>query len=445
MIAADLTGSQLGQLSMNPRVAWIEEDSRGGFLLNDVLPQIGATAVHGDGYTGSGKVIAIIDSGVKGSATGLSGKVVSEGCYSTAHPTHGSSCYGNASYGSHAAESGRESLTPSSAHGTNVAGIAVANSASGFGVAKSASIISLNVASLAALGVEQILESDVIGALNRVYALRTSYDIASVNMSFYVSISSFSPGTCDSSFPSLTYAANQLTGAGIALVAAAGNHGGTSEEDKMRAPACLSHVIAVGGVQKSDAVWPASAVSSKTELLAVSGASGSTNEISTTGLSGYTDVRGTSFAAPQVAGAVALLDQLSPMTSPAGFLDQLESTGVVKSASRGGTTYYLPRIDIEAAAATPSTPSTLTVTRGYCFGTNFTQWSASTGPVTKYVLEGSASPSFSSPSVYYSGTGTNKQITVSGTTYLRVKACNGIVCSNSTSGSQTATYTPGCN
>ncbi len=437
-LAAQLSAAHLEALAANPHISFIEEEAvNGGVLLTGVIPLLNAGDVHANGVSGSGQVIAILDSGVKGSATGLSGKVVSEGCFSTAS-SYGSYCFGGASYGSTAANSGREGAGPSGGHGTLVAGNAVANNAAGYGVAKSASLISLQVLSYASSGYETLLESDLIGALDRVYALRNTYNIAAVNMSITVDVYNYFDEVCDSEFPALAAAIEDVVEAGIAVVAAAGNN----DVDGMRSPACISHVISVAGVGKNDAVWTSTAASAATKLMAVSGTIGA--KIYTTGTGGYEDAYGTSLASPQVAGAIALLHEIAPGGTPSDYLDQLQSTGVTKSVTRGSNTYYIPRIDVEAAAATPSSPSTHTVSSESCYGYNTVEWSSASGPVTHYILEGSSNPSFPTSTTYYSGSSTDAMVNVSGTTYLRVKACNGIVCSTYKSGSGAATYFPGC-
>ena len=71
-------------------------------------------------------------------------------------------------------------------------------------------------------------------------------------------------------------------------------------------------------------------------------------------------------------------------------------------------------------------------------------WSASSGPFSHYELQGSHSSAYTSPFVLYSGTSTSATINVSGTTWVRVRACHGPSCSAWKNGDITATYTPGC-
>lgn len=444
LLSTSLNTDELSAIVLNEQVRFIEQEAEDGtVLLTDVIPLLNADEVHSNGIDGSGQVIAIVDSGVKSDAIGLSGKVVSEGCFSTPNGTHGSYCFGGVGYGVTTAGSGREGVAGSyRLHGTHVAGPAVANNLAGYGVAKGASLISLQVLSYDDLGNERILETDLIGALDRVVDLSSTYNIAAVNMSISISGATWHSSTCDAAYPGVVEAIGELVDRNIAVVAAAGNGAVLG----MVSPACISDVISVTGVTKSDDPWSDSPASPATKLMAVSGAwGGGSNDIHTTGYSGYTGANpGTSLAAPQVSGAIAVLRDVAPGGSVLDYLDQLTSTGVVKTVVRGGTTFHIPRIDVEAAAETPSVPSTHAVTRDLCYGSNQSSWGSSSGPVTHYTLEGSASASFTGALVYYSGPSTSAIYSVSGTTYMRVRACNGIVCSTNKLGSKTATYTAGC-
>lgn len=55
--------------------------------MSQSLPRIGAPRAWAGQFKGTDKVIAVIDSGVDKNHPWLSGKVVSEACYSTADPT----------------------------------------------------------------------------------------------------------------------------------------------------------------------------------------------------------------------------------------------------------------------------------------------------------------------------------------------------------------------
>ncbi len=72
------------QLQIDPDVASIEEDEALRPSLAQSVPLIGAPAAWAAGYTGAGWTVAILDTGVEKTHPFLSGKVVSEACYSNA-------------------------------------------------------------------------------------------------------------------------------------------------------------------------------------------------------------------------------------------------------------------------------------------------------------------------------------------------------------------------
>lgn len=95
------------------------------------------------------------------------------------------------------------------------------------------------------------------------------------------------------------------------------------------------------------------------------------------------------------------------------------------------------------ASGVPSTPASLTIFLEYCYGLNTAQWSSVSG-ATYYELYGSSSPTFTSQWLVTSTTGTIDAFSVSGTTYLRVRACNASGCSGYRVGNQPAQHYYGC-
>src|SRR5262249_46363871 len=141
-------------------------------------------------------------------------------------------------------------------HGTHVAGIAAGLGGgvtgvldSDSGVARGATIIAIQVFSkvsdstfcggAAYTPCTGAYDSDIISGLNRVYTLRTSYNIAAVNMS----LGSGTYGSyCDGTFTSYKNAIVQLRSVNIATVIASGNAGSTTG---ISSPACISSAISV--------------------------------------------------------------------------------------------------------------------------------------------------------------------------------------------------------
>lgn len=354
----------LTALYADPAVTSVEEDAVVAPLLDESLPLIQADQAHSLFYTGAGKTIAILDTGVDKNHPALAGKVVSEACYSTTDSSHGlvSFCPGGVN-SSIAPDSGLNCAKGISGcdHGTHVAHIAAA-------VAPGANIIAMQVFRRHTDGSGRTYcadggdtspctrgnVSDYVAALNRVYALRNTYDIAAVNMSIgggkYTT-------TCDSNEPSTKTAVDLLRSVGIATVVATGNNGYVNA---IASPACLSNVISVGSVNGATFIAPADLmtnhtnISSFTTLLAPGVAIKAAIPVSFAAdpSDPYERKSGTSMAAPHVAGAVAVLKQVQPgntsgnVTSIASIL---AASGPPIADWRGGGTITKRRLDLYAA------------------------------------------------------------------------------------------------
>ncbi|HKX27678.1 MAG TPA: PA14 domain-containing protein, partial [Blastocatellia bacterium] len=322
------------------------------------IPIVGADKAWAAGYTGEGKVVAVLDSGVDKNHSFLAGKVVSEACYSTTDLEIGfnSLCPGGAP-SSTAADSGLNcTFGRQCAHGTHVAGIATGKAADISGVAREARLISIQVFSqvnnsaYCGTGEPCLLAStsDMMSGLNRVYALRTTQSIVSVNMSIGGGISF---GYCDDNNP-LKDAIDQLRSAGIATVIAAGNSG---YSDGISFPACTSSAISVGATGDGTLTSANSITyySNAAPFLSLLAPGDQINSSVPPALYGDTDFAvfsGTSMAAPHVAGAWAILKHRFPNASVAEVLDQLRTTGVPIRDFRNFTGFsVIPRIKIDAA------------------------------------------------------------------------------------------------
>jgi len=123
-------------------------------------------------------------------------------------------------------------------HGTHVAGIAAGKSASFSGVAKDANLIAMQVFSRTGTSIGAY-SSDVVKALERVYVLRGTYNIAAVNMSLGGGLFA---ANCDGTESLRKAAIDNLRSVGIATVIASGNDGSTIS---MGALACISSAISV--------------------------------------------------------------------------------------------------------------------------------------------------------------------------------------------------------
>lgn len=337
--AMETTPDIIRQLLENPDVENVVEDKMNFPMLYESSPLIGAANAWASGYTGAGQAVAILDTGVAKSHPFLNGKVVSEACYSTNATGSGwtatSLCPGGAA-SSTAVNSGLNcdvAVSDGCSHGTHVAGIAAGkNGASSggtmSGVARDANIIAIQVFSKFVDSSGTYItsyNSDTLLALERVYALRSTYTIAAVNMSLGGGQYS---STCDSD-PRKPIIDN-LRAAGIATVISSGNNGWNGATG---APGCISSAITVGSSTKADSEASYSNMASWVDLFGPG--SSICSSIPGTGFTGATScgtgyqfANGTSMAAPQVAGAWAVMKSKKPSATVAEIENALESTGV---------------------------------------------------------------------------------------------------------------------
>ena len=381
-VALSVNAAGLQQLASLPEVSSIEEDEYRTPALKESIPLIGAPAAWSYGYTGAGQTIAVIDSGIDKYHPFLSGKVVEEACFSTSAPGFNVHSLCPSEFPT--------STVPNSAldcglagsgcfHGTHVAGIAAGKGRPISGVAPDASLIAIQafsqIENQAVCGgpTSCILaaDSDVLQGLEYIYGLRKTYSIAAVNMSLGGG-DRFDSG-CDKKYQFYFDAFGLLRAAGIGVIVASGND---SAFDGLSAPACISNSISVGsttdgsGGTTADHVSTFSNSASYLSLLAP-------GEWITSSMPGGSMLaeRGTSMAAPHVAGAWAVLKSKSPGAGVDEILAVLRSTGKPILDSRNGVT--VPRIQLDKAvdallppnrvtlAASPST-CTIPASEDYC-------------------------------------------------------------------------------
>ncbi len=364
-VAAETDAAALEKIKTSPQVVSIQPDRLVQPSITESVPVVGAAGGMANGYSGSGQAIAILDTGVdKNHSYFAGGKVVSEACYSTTtgnNPDLDSSqslCPGGVSE-STAPDSGLHCDTSQIGvcwHGTHVAGIAAGRETTlgHFGVAKDASIIAIQVFSRfnnpqncgGAAPCISAYDSDIIKGLERVYALRETFNVASVNMSFGEgSFGSY----CDGENPAIKAAIDNLRSANIASVIASGNNGFTGA---INYPACISTAVSVGSTNDGSNTTTLNAVSNFSNsaeilnlyapgLVITSAAPG--NQLRSQG--------GTSMAAPHVAGAWAILKQQNSSAAVSEILTALSSTGRIIVDHRVATgNRRTPRIRVDSAS-----------------------------------------------------------------------------------------------
>ncbi len=331
-IALDVDQETLLALSEMPNVVSIEERHLNEISLNQSVPSINGDDMRTAGYTGEGYTVAILDTGIQANHPAFGSRVVSEACYSSS--TSGTSLCPNGL--TEQTGAGSASATTSACydsygdnicyHGTHVASIA-AGIYPYYGVAPDANIIAIQVFFRYEHAVYGSIvyadDADIVKGLQRVYALRGTYNITSVNMSFG---SGKYGSTCDSLSGAMVTAVANLKSAGIQVVAASGNEGYT---DGISFPACLSNVISVGSTNDYDAT--PSSFSNVAGILDLF-APGDNITAAYPGDS-YATLYGTSMAAPHVSGAFAVLKEKYPSISTADILTAFKSSGPMVTKS----------------------------------------------------------------------------------------------------------------
>lgn len=257
-------------------------------------------------------------------------------------------------------------------HGTSVSGVIAARAANMIGIAglaHEAKIVTLRA--FDATGNAE--EDDVAVAL--LYA--TSMGIPIVNMSFGDGVDS----------PVLADAVTIAAESGCLLVASAGNTGQVSRQF----PAGYNTVMAIGATNEQDRRAPFSSTGALVDIVAPG------QDILTTAIGGrYRSVNGTSFAAPYVAAAAALLLQQRPGLTWQELRGILRETSVDLGPRGNDIEFGNGRLDVVRALATPgaaaiaiATPTAGTEVdqrrtsslgvRGTVTSTQFSKWSVVVG------------------------------------------------------------------
>ncbi|MBI3590727.1 MAG: S8 family serine peptidase [Candidatus Melainabacteria bacterium] len=250
---------------------------------------------------GSSLLVGVLDTGVDENHPDLVGKVVND------------------------SDSSSDDLTDQIGHGTEVSGIIAANTNNNQGIAG----ISWNTMIFPVRVTDesgQARVSTVVSALDKAY----SKGVKIVQIS--LSTNQFSQVLKD--------AVAQAQARGILVVSTSGNSGA----NELRYPAAFDGVIGVGAVNQSREIESYSTTGEHVALVAPG------SSIYTTSLSsGYAAVSGTSFAAPQVAGAAALIWSVAPNLNSSEVRDILIKSAIDLGEAGKDPVYGYGLLNTEAA------------------------------------------------------------------------------------------------
>ena len=360
-LAVETDAATLEAMQSEGLISSIEEDAAEPPTLAESTVVIGAPTAWSSGFSGSGWAVAVLDSGVQKNHSFLTGKVVSEACYSTTSGTNSTSLCPGGAPSSIASDAGLncDPMVSGCAHGTHVSGIVAGRGSSFSGVARDANIIAVQVFSRfdteTGCGTGNpfpcVLSyvSDQISGMERVLNLRGSINIAAVNMSLG---SGNNTANCDGSQAARKAAIDNLRAVNIATVISSGNNGYTNA---MGAPACISSAISVGSTGDGSSGATLDQVSSFSNsvsflnLLAPGQWIASSVAVTGGSTTTYQNYSGTSMAAPHVAGAFAILKQRKPDATVSQILNALTATGLSVLDTRNSVSK--PRIRIPEALA----------------------------------------------------------------------------------------------
>lgn len=349
--AAEIDSAEFERLSRDPRVRAISIDRGGEGALLESVPLIGADLVRAQGFDGRGVTVAVLDSGIDATSPDFAGRIAAQRCF--CDDLDGSGCCPNGD----TAQSGSGAARDDNGHGTHVAGIVAGNGATApRGIAPGARIVAVKV-----LDMNRAFRSftQIYRALEWIANERP--DVKVINMSFG-SRSVFEPSECETDAIAIGMhdVIATLRSRGVLIAASSGNQ---SSAVATTLPACMGDVLGIGATYDAPAGLQAAceqATAGRDDVVCFTNSSHAIDLVAPGAVitaaargGGFTTMSGTSMAAPHVAGALALMHQVSAGTVTADQAESiLKTTGRPVIDPRNGLAF--PRLDVAAAvAATP--------------------------------------------------------------------------------------------
>lgn len=359
VFSVEIDATELEALRADPRVRAVSVDRGGTGALVESGPLVGANVAHAQGIDGRGITIAVLDTGIDAQHRDFTGRIVAQQCF--CDNRDGSGCCPNGE----SSQSGDGAAHDDNGHGTHVTGIAAGGGlAAARGMAPAAEIVAVKVMDRANRFASF---TQIYRALDWIATMRP--DVSVINMSLG-SWSLFGPTDCADAATAIGIrdAFDRLRARGVVITVSTGNQ---ASAQQISMPACMDEVLSVGATYDADGTFdftssfgcadPAavrdgvacfSNSSPSLDLLAPGAVIGSSKAGGLT-----TQFAGTSMAAPHVAGAVALMQQVGGSAlTPQQVFSILRETGTPLFDRRNGVT--TPRLNVAAAlAATPRPPA----------------------------------------------------------------------------------------
>ncbi len=340
-IVVDISPNQVERLRELPGFRSAKEDPKVHALLSDSAYQIHADYAWANAITGQGIAVCVVDTGIDYQHPDLRNKVVKQ--INTF--------------------AGTDDAMDDNGHGTHVAGIIASEGLVYRGVSNDVSLLAAKVLGWNGDG----YASDVVLGIQWCVAEGARVINMSLGEGLYAD-------TCDNT--EMAIAVNEAVDAGVIVVCASGNDENPHE---IVSPACASKAIAVGSVDKTDAIASYSDGGKELDLVAPGGdqfGGSSYPEIVSTfstlvandpdlcfyditqecydnyfvvGGMRYIRAVGTSMAAPHVAGAAALILEADPSLTPLQVKTLLEETADDFGTPGWDNIYGHGRVNVERA------------------------------------------------------------------------------------------------